>query len=113
MHKQLNLDKSKKLNILCRIEPGCLGPDGMAHIENFCRFANQALKQFKHNYLIWIPLPRYDKSLPEMQYSINDRQLDRDKVSQYLAHFGYELDSFEEMFHEHLSELIDQFLAKK
>lgn len=112
MPKSVLLTKDKKLTVLCRIEPGCLGPDGLDHIENFCRFANQALKQVNDNFIIWLPLPRYDKSLAEMQYSVNQKQLTHEKAAKYLALFHCDLERFEEDFHEQLSVMIDQFLAK-
>ncbi|WP_077755547.1 hypothetical protein [Shewanella psychrophila] len=113
MPKTISLPKEKKLTVLCRIEPGCLGPDGLDYIADFCRFANQELKQVDANFIIWLPLPRYDKSLPEMQYSVNQKQLSHDKAAQYLDHFKSDLDDFEEHFHDKLSLLIDEFLANK
>ncbi|QFU22829.1 hypothetical protein FM038_012190 [Shewanella eurypsychrophilus] len=112
MPKSVELPKEKKITVLCRIEPGCLGPKGLDHIEDFCRFANQELKRVDGNFIIWLPLPRYDKSLAEMQYSVNKKQLNHDKAAQYLAHFDCDLDDFEEHFHEQLSVMIDEFLSK-
>ena len=28
-----------QLAVIYRVEPGCLGPEGAAHIEGFCQFA--------------------------------------------------------------------------
>ncbi len=106
------LPQEKKLTVLSRIEPGCLGPDGVDHIESFCRFANQELKKVDSNFVKWLPLPRYDKSLPEMQYSVNSKQLSRDKAAKYLSHFNSELDDFEEHFHDKVSLLINEFLSE-
>ncbi|ACA86664.1 hypothetical protein [Shewanella woodyi] len=105
------LPKEKKLTVLCRVEPGCLGPDGLDHIESFCRFSHQELKKIDSDFIKWLPLPRYDKSLAEMEYSVDSKLLSRDKASQYLAHFKCELDEFEEHFHDKLSTLINEFLA--
>ncbi|WP_299792077.1 hypothetical protein [uncultured Shewanella sp.] len=105
------LPQEKKLTVLCRIEPGCLGPDGVDHIESFCRFANQELKKVDPDYIKWIPLPRYDKSLSEMQYSVNNKQLNREKAAKYLSHFQSDLDDFEEHFHDKVSLLINDFLS--
>ncbi len=106
------LPQEKKLTVLCRIEPGCLGPDGIDHIESFCRFANQELKTVDSNFIKWLPLPRYDKSLPEMQYSVNYRQLNREKAAKYLSLFNCELNDFEEHFHDKVALLINEFLSK-
>ncbi|GIU43219.1 hypothetical protein TUM3794_28360 [Shewanella colwelliana] len=107
------LSDNKKLVLLCRIEPGCLGPDGIDHIANFCRFANGALKHVDAEFIKWRPLPRYDKSLDEIEYSIAGKGLTRPQAAQYLAVFDKSLEEFEEHFHDTLTELIDIYLAKK
>ncbi|NRD73851.1 hypothetical protein HQQ94_11495 [Shewanella sp. VB17] len=107
------LPQEKKLTVTCRVEPGCLGPDGIEHIESFCRFSHQELKKVDAEFIKWLPLPRYDKSLSEMEYSVASKLLTREKASQYLAHFECELDEFEEHFHDKLSTLINDFLANR
>lgn len=107
------LAKEKKLTVMCRVEPGCLGPDGIDHIESFCRFAHKELKKVDSDFVKWMPLPRYDKSLAEMEYSVDSKLLTRDKASQYLTYFKCELDEFEEHFNDKISILINEFLANK
>ena len=34
----------KKLLVMYRIEPGCLGPQGADYVEEFCVFAKQKIK---------------------------------------------------------------------
>ncbi|QYJ84540.1 hypothetical protein K0I73_09600 [Shewanella mesophila] len=107
------LDNDKKLVILCRIEPGCLGPDGIDHIADFCRYANQALKGEGNHFVKWLPLPRYDKSLAEIEYSVGDKGLSRAQATAYLQVFNRDLAQFEEQFHDLLALMINRYLSVK
>ncbi len=37
----MELADDKKLHLLYRVEPGCLGPTGADTIERFCEYANE------------------------------------------------------------------------
>ena len=41
MKTKLPLPQDKKLTVIFRLEPGCLGPDGEDHVEEFCKFAEK------------------------------------------------------------------------
>ena len=43
----------KKLLVMYRIEPGCLGPQGADYVEEFCVFAKQKLKAHHGHCLRW------------------------------------------------------------
>ncbi|MGL4476202.1 MAG: hypothetical protein ACRCT7_17375 [Shewanella sp.] len=101
------------LSVLCRVEPGCLGPNGIDHIEEFCLLANRAIPQMSSNIALWQFTPRYDKSLPELQYLLNNKVLTSAQAERYLELHHYELDDFEEKLHERLSKLINQYLARQ
>ncbi|MBV7316353.1 hypothetical protein [Shewanella sp. NIFS-20-20] len=102
-----------QLSVLCRVEPGCLGPNGLDHIEEFCLLANRAIPQMSSGFALWQFTPRYDKSLPELQYLLNDKVLTQVQAERYLELNHYELDEFEEKLHERLSKLINQYLARQ
>ena len=70
------LPDSKKLTVVYRVEPGCLGPTGRDNIEAFCDYANKELAPTDSGFVNWEIMPRYDKSLPEMQYLIANKKLD-------------------------------------
>jgi len=106
----LPLARDKKLTVEFRIEPGCLGPDGKKHIDKFCVFAQKETESIDADFVYWILIPRHDKSLPEMQYKINNKILTHDKAAKYLAMFSKDLDEFEAHLNETLSSLIEQFL---
>lgn len=76
----------KKLSVLCRVEPGCLGPDGREHIEAFCTLAQQAMKHFAVDLVTWTLVPRYDKTMPEMEYTVDHKNLSRSQVSYTSIH---------------------------
>lgn len=106
------LSDDKKLNVLYRIEPGCLGPQGVDHVEKFCAFAIAALAKVDSDYVIWNVVPRYDKSLPEMQYGVANKSMNHDQAEKYLQIFGKSLDEFEGHLDDHLAELIDAFMGQ-
>lgn len=112
MQVTLPLPLYKKLSVTFRVEPGCLGPDGVEHIEGFCQFAKQQVAKLHSDFVRWRIIPRYDKSLPETEYKTNNKRLDHRKATQYLRVFEQELETFEEHFQDKLAELIDQYLGR-
>lgn len=105
------LPQDKKLTVIFRVETGCLGPEGISHIDDFCNFAQKDIETVDADFVHWELIPRHDKTLPEMQYKINNKGLDHDKASKYLQLFNKDLDEFESHLHEKLAELIDQYLG--
>ncbi|MBB1270449.1 hypothetical protein [Shewanella sp. SR44-3] len=102
-----------KLVILCRLEAGCLGPDGVDHIETFCLMAQKALVTHEAEVCHWLLEPRFDKSLEEFQYGLKGKMLTKEQTKKYLAHAGREWDNFEEKFEDKLTQLINLYIARK
>lgn len=102
---------AKKLTVIARVEPGSLGPDGVDKIEDFCRFANQNLETDGQRYTKWQIIPRYDKTLPEMEYYIQHKKLNPFQVTKYLSFFQSDVDLFEEDFYGHLTNCIERYLG--
>ncbi len=102
----------KKLNVLFRIEPGCLGPDGVEHVEEFCKFAKKEISRLDSGYIRWVITPRYDKSLPEMEYKVRNKILSQRRAFLYLGTLGKSLDDFEENLQEKLAEMIDEYFER-
>lgn len=111
MKINLPLPEEKKLTVVCRVEPGCLGPSGIDHIEEFCKFAQIEFEPVDSDFVHWELLPRLDKNQEEMQYKINNKMLTHDKAKKFLEIFNKNFDEFEEHLHEKLASLIDQFLG--
>lgn len=105
----MSLPIYKKLNVLFRVEPGCLGPDGINHVERFCKYA--ALRM-DASYIRWVITPRYDKSLPEIEYKVGNKQINPYQAQQYLIVLDKSMEDFEEILQEKLAELIDEFLGR-
>jgi len=110
MKSDLLLSKDKKITIVCRVEAGCLGPNGDDHVEGFCSFAKYEYETLNSNIMNWEIVPRYDKSQPEIQYKVNDKLLTHDKAERYLEVFDKNINDFEEQLHDKLVVLIDQYL---
>lgn len=111
MNVSLPLSKEKKLMVVFRIEPGCLGPKGHDHIKDFCHSAQKEVEEIDADFVHWELVPRNSKSQPEMQYQINHRDLSHDKAARYLQAFGKSLNEFEEHLHNKLTLLIDLYLG--
>ncbi len=111
MKARLPLSQDQKLTVVCRIEPGCLGPDGKKHIQAFCDFAQKQVEPIDADFVHWELVPRNDKTLPEMQYQVKGKKLTHDKAAKYLALFRKDLDVFEDHLHEKLSHLVDEYLG--
>jgi hypothetical protein len=94
---------------LCRLEPGCLGPEGVEHIEAFCALAEKEVATIDSDFVHWEMVPRYNKKEAEMQYRIDNKNLSHDKAARYLELFAKDLDEFEQHLHEKLSYLIEHY----
>ena len=113
MSSQAPLPKDKKLAFVFRVEPGCLGPDGLKKIAKFCDFAHDDIESIDSNFVHWEIVPRFDKSLPEMELMIGDKSLSREKAARYLQAFDKDLDVFEEHFHDRLTSLIEEYIKRQ
>ncbi|WP_100644607.1 hypothetical protein [Alteromonas facilis] len=102
----------KKMSILIRLEPGCLGPDGKNHIEAFCIHAKSELKSFHGGIIRWSIKPRYDKSLPEIEYQLDKEIALPQRVRSFFAEFNIAFDDFEEALDERLAELIERYFER-
>ncbi len=110
MQHCLPLPEDKKLLVTYRVEPGCLGPDGIDHIEEFCQFSQRHVDDIDADYVHWKVIPRYDKTLPELQYNVLGKKMTHQQAAKYLAIFDKDLDQFEGHLCDKVAELIDQYL---
>ena len=92
-----------------RVEPGCLGPTGGDLIDGFCRFAQREVDTRSSDVVVWTLIPRHDKSLPEITYQINGKNLTQEKAARYLAMFSANLDDVEEALYARLDGWIEQY----
>lgn len=82
MQIKLPLPDEKKLTVVSRIEPGCLGPEGDNLVDDFCQFAQKGLASLDSDFVHWELSPRVDKSLPEMQYHLQQKRITHDQAIQ-------------------------------
>ena len=97
------------MTLLFRIEPGCLGPDGRQHIETFCKLAEQVYLRHPLNGVQFEFVPRYDKQLPEREFLLGERTLNRNQAIRLLEHYGLELARIETQLDDTLSRLISHY----
>ena len=112
MKSLLPIPDNKKLTITYRVEAGCLGPDGLNYIDDFCVFAQQELKMQESDYTLWNIIHRADKTLPEMEFSLMGKIVDDTKANKYFSVFNNTLDDFEMHLIDNLSILISKFMSK-
>lgn len=111
MKNLLPLDVNKKLTVTYRVEAGCLGPDGLNYISDFCKFAQSELQTLNSDYIVWNIIHRADKTLPELQYGLIGKTIDSHKAEKYLSAFGETIDDFENQLSDHLATLISHFMS--
>ncbi len=100
-----------KLDILIRVEPGSLGPDGLDHVEDFCLVAKQYYARLYPELANWNVVPRYDKTLPEMTYTLNGRPLSEEQIDKLLNLIGKDEEQIETEVMDYLAKLIDKYLG--
>ena len=105
--------KDMKLCVIYRVEPGCLGPEGLMLINEFCLFAQNNIRMNEANFIIWEIHSRSDKTLPEMEYKLNNKKLSHDKAKKYLEILDIKINELEEHFHEELSNLVEEYFQNK
>ncbi|WP_028863592.1 hypothetical protein [Psychromonas aquimarina] len=106
------IPENRKMFVIFRMEPGSLGPDGSQYINEFCDFAQMQLQACASPYINWSIVPRFDKSLAEMEFQVASKKLTRSKAGQYLNVFGENLDHFEELLEDNLEEIINQYFGR-
>lgn len=100
------------LEVIYRVEPGCLGPQGAEHIEDFCKFSQPLVTSHTAGFMRWILVPRFDKSLPEMQCTLAGRSLNPAQATRYFALYQANADDLEAELNEQLTLLIDQYFGR-
>lgn len=105
---------ANKLTILYRIEPGCLGPDGDDHVDQFCEQAHGQLTQdpeLLNHVVTWVIEPRRDKTLPEMQFKLISKVISHDQAETYLKAAGHELEDLEANFVQSITAQVNHYLG--
>ncbi len=103
-------DATLQMILVYRVEPGCLGPDGVDHVEAFCQFSNRTTVPESLGSIRWMFIPRYDKSLPEFEFRLKGKQLNATQCAAYLARLQLTMDDLELLMGEITAELIERFL---
>ncbi|MDO6514418.1 hypothetical protein [Neptuniibacter sp. 2_MG-2023] len=100
------------LTVNFRIEAGCLGPEGPAHIDQFCILAHKRLQALHSDFIDWNLTPRSDKTLPEIDYAISGKMLSRAQAARYFTIFDQHIEDFEAAVFEQLPIIIDQYFSR-
>ncbi len=95
-----------------RLEPGCLGPDGAQYITEFCQFAQPLVSAHAPAFMQWVLTPRFDKTLPELQFSLAGRVLSDSQAERLCSSYQTDADTLVEELNHHLMLLIDQYFGR-
>jgi hypothetical protein len=98
-----------KLMIRFRLEPGCLGPTGADYVEDFCRLINKV--DFSYPFVALNITPRYDKSLPEWEFLLNDKLISENQAERVLELHNFTVESIEEAVDEFITLKVEQFMT--
>jgi hypothetical protein len=104
------MNQGEKLIVIFRVEPGCLGPQGETHVDDFCFSAQKMVEADDTDIVNWKIMPRRDKKQPEMEFKLNNKLLTHTQAAKYLKLFNKNLTEFEECLHDKLANHIDEYL---
>jgi len=108
----LPLAEDRKLLVVYRVEPGCLGPEGKHVVAEFCRFAQGQIQSQDSDVIRWNIVPRNSKTLPEIEYNVVGKRISYSQAVRYLALFGKSLDRFEGHLGERIALFIEDFMSR-
>mgnify|MGYP000004305692 FL=1 len=101
-----------KITVICRVEPGCLGPDGIDHVDEFCLFAQKEFDLLDTQIIDWKITPRTDKILDEIQYKLKGRFLSGNQAQLYLNALGRKKTDFEDILFSQLSQSVNNYFKR-
>lgn len=113
MKTNLPIHNDKKLAVTYRVEAGCLGPNGVNFIVEFCIYAQSQLQLLNSDYINWNIVYREDKTLPEIEFGLINKIIDEKKAEKYLSVFGKTLDDFEGDLSDHITNFVSHFMTNK
>lgn len=100
------------LTLIYRVEPGCLGPEGVKYVEEFCNFSNEVMAKLGKKGIQYFFTPRYNKLLPEIDYRLLNKPIKSEQLAAYLAQLGQYQEDMEADLGEKVAVMIDQFFSR-
>ncbi len=110
--QQDELQQDRRLLCLCRVEAGCLGPQGEAHIATFCDYANAHFAETLPASLRYLVEPRTGHQQPEVEYRLLNKRCRPDQVERYLQIHGQSLQDLEDSLDDRLIYLIERYFDR-
>jgi len=107
------MNQELDLQLMIRVEPGSLGPDGVDHVEAFCVVAEKVFAKVEFANLSFKVVPRYDKTQAELELFMNKISLPEQRARLVLDKLNVTFEQIEEEVMERISTLIDRFLGHK
>lgn len=100
----------QKLLVECRVEGGCLGPNGASYVDGFCCAAEAEFSGVHSDKMNWTFLPRKNSSQAEVEYKILGKKLSIQQAKKYLDLLGIDITTFELEIDDRLITLIERYM---
>lgn len=112
MDKTNTLSKEQQLLVICRIESGCLGPQGEEHVEAFCDYIKDKFPTPDLHFIRWEVTPREGLDFPELEYRLQGKRLLQNHAEKYLSMFNTKIEEFEDYIDDKIVDQIEQYFLK-
>jgi len=107
----LPLPQDKKLLVIYRLEPVCLGFVGREKINQFCAHITKNILPVDSGFIKWTVLPRLEAKEKEIEFSVDGKLLKQHQVVRYLSVFDRDYDLFEDTINQSIMEQIDHYFT--
>ena len=111
MQSNLPLPQEKKLFVIYRLEPVCLGSVGYKKINQFCAHITKNVLPIDSGFIKWTVLPRLKAKEREIEFRMGGKLLKKHQVVRYLAVFDRDYDLFEDTINQSIMEQIDHYFT--
>ncbi len=112
MNKANTIQQEEQILVICRIESGCLGPQGREHVVAFCDFIKDKFATPDLHFIQWEVVPREGLKFPELEYRLHGKRLLHDHAEKYLSLFNTEIKDFEDYIDDKIIAQIEQYFLK-
>lgn len=112
MNQANTLQQKQQLLVICRIESGCLGPQGHEHVVAFCDFIKDKFTKPDLHFIQWEVAPREGLDFPELEYRLQGKRLLHDHAKKYLSLFNTKIEDFEDYIDDKIIAQIEQYFLK-
>ncbi|PHS20566.1 MAG: hypothetical protein COA86_01050 [Kangiella sp.] len=109
MKSNLPIPQDKKLLVIYRLEPECLGTIGHKQINYFCAHITKRILPVDSDFVKWTVLPRLAATEKEVEFRLNGKLLQLPQVVRYLTVFNRDYDAFLDSINNAVLKQVDHY----